>query len=252
LHDHRKPTTIVTMMGAHALGRARIAGATLTMVALALALASAGSAVSQTTASGPISVTNVRLSAVWKEGWLTGSIRFSIVVTGPASVSASVRPVVPGPLSAHDDYSLTKSGSFTETIKLPPRLLPRQYVLKLTGTSGAKALPEADTHFTVPAPPEGVVDLATISAGKNGKATHVLASPHELWVRFHFLVPPTAKTVKVVWRTPSYTFVGAVTKPYATTIDSFISSGSPLPQGTWYAILMVNGKTAKRQDVRVT
>ena len=58
--------------------------------------------------------------------------------------------------------------------------------------------------------------------------------------------------MKIVWRTPSFQFVGAVNKPYATTIDSTLASNAALPKGTWYALMYVNGKVAKRQDVRVT
>ncbi len=149
-------------------------------------------------------------------------------------------------------YAFAKAGTFTETLALPARLAPRAYVLHVNGSAGGRALPEVDSSFTVPTPPEGVVDSAAISSTRGGKSVHVVPGAHELWARFHFLVPPDAKTVKVVWRTPSYTFVGAATKPYTSTIDSFVSSTAPLPKGTWYAILTVNSKIAKRVDVRVT
>lgn len=142
-------------------------------------------------------------------------------------------------------YTFTKSGTSAETIELPARLAPRAYVLKV-GSETAK--------FTVPTPSEGVVDSAVVSTTQGGKsAAAVASSPHVLWARFHFLVPPPGtKTVKIEWRTPSFTFIGAVAKPYATTIDSDLESNAALPKGTWYATLVVNGKIAKRQDVRVT
>lgn len=231
------------MVSGRALGRSRIAGAALALVALVLPAASAGSRTSPA-----LSVTNLHLSAVWKEGWLTGSIRFSVTVGGATDATATIRPVAPGPLAAKKDYTFTQAGTVTETITLPARLPPRAYVLKVVGSDGEAV----EGKFTVPTPPEGIVDSAVVSSAKGGKAVHVLAGAKELWVRFHFMTPPQAKTVKVVWRTPSYTYVGAVTKPYAATIDSFLKSGSPLPHGTWYAILMVDGKTAKKIDVRVT
>jgi hypothetical protein len=130
-------------------------------------------------------------------------------------------------------------------IPLPARLKPGDYTLKVGN---------ATQKFSVPSPAEGVVDSASISLAKGGKSTKTVPSnSHAIWVRFHFLVPPaSAKSVKIEWRTPSFQFIGAVTKPYSSTIDSNLASSAALPKGTWYAMLLVNGKVAKRQDVRVT
>jgi hypothetical protein len=207
-------------------------------LASALVLAASGSAAT-------VTLSNVHLTGGWKEGWLTASIHFTMNASGATSVQATVRPVKPGPVAKVQQYTFTSSGSKAEMIPLPARLTPGDYVLKV-GTATSK--------FAVPSPPEGVVDSATISLSKGGKSAKAVPSTsHSLWVRFHFLVPPAgAKTVKIEWRTPSFQFIGAVTKPYATTIDSNLASGAALPKGTWYAMLLVNGKVAKRQDVRVT
>ncbi|HEY4346856.1 MAG TPA: hypothetical protein VGM80_04645 [Gaiellaceae bacterium] len=225
-------------------GRARF-GARLVaglLGATALVLPASSSGAPERAAS--VSVSNVKLTATWKEGWLTAKLRFTLDAGAATSVSASVRPVVPGPVAAHVIYTLS-AGSATETIKLPARLPPREYVLNITGA--------APTKFTIPTPDEGVVDSAIISLTATGKAVRSAANPHQLFVRFHFLTgPPSAKSAKIEWRTPTFTFVGAVTKPYAATIQSDLKSNSPLPRGHWYAILTVAGKTAKRIDVTVT
>jgi hypothetical protein len=207
-------------------------------LALALVLSAAGSAAS-------VTLSNVHLAGGWKEGWLTASIHFTVNADGATAVQATVRPVKPGPVAKVQHYTFASAGSTAETIPLPARLKPGDYTLKVG---------DATSKFTVPTPPEGVVDSATVSTAKGGKsAKTVPSSTHSLWVRFHFLVPPTsAKTVKIEWRTPSFQFIGAVTKPYTATIDSNLASGGALPKGTWYAMLLVNGKVAKRQDVRVT
>ncbi len=227
------------MKRGHAPKGARLAGVIFVIAVLLLP------ATASATPAASVGLSNVHVSAVWNQGWLTGNLHFTITVSGPASVQASVRPVVPGPVAAVKQYSFTKSGAAAETIKLPARLPPRDYVLKV-GSATAK--------FTVPTPSEGVVDNGVVSSTQNGKATRsVPSSTHILWARFHFLVPPPgAKTVKIEWRTPSFTYLGAVTKPYATTVYSFLKSTKALPKGTWYATLVVNGKIAKRQDVRVT
>ena len=223
------------MMSARSAYRARVAVA-------ALALALATSAAAAQTAS--VTLSNVRLSAKWKEGWLTAKLHFTVNADGAASVQASVRPVKPGPVAKVQHYTFAQAGSNAETIPMPARLKPGDYVLKVG---------DATSKFTVPTPAEGVVDSAVVSKTKGGASARSVAGAHELWARFHFLTPPPgAKNVKIEWRTPSFTFVGAVTKPYSTTIDSNLASGSPLPKGTWYALLLVNGKVAKRQEVRVT
>jgi hypothetical protein len=227
------------MTSAHAPRGARLAGAILVVAALLLPTAASAVPVAS------VDLSNVHLNAAWKQGWLTGKLHFTIKASGPADVQASVRPVVSGPVAAVKHYTFTKAGTAAETITLPPRLAPKAYVLKV-GNQTAK--------FTVPTPAEGVVDTAVVSTTQGGKSTKAVpATTHTLWVRFHFLVPPPGtKSVKVEWRTPSFTFIGAVTKPYATTIDSDLKSNEALPTGTWYATLVVNGKIAKRQDVRVT
>ena len=86
------------------------------------------------------------------------------------------------------------------------------------------------------APPEGVVDSAAISLAKGGPSAASVKSPQKaLWVRFHFLALPKSGKVKIVWRTPSLKFVGAVTKPAAATLDSSLASAAPLARGRWYA-----------------
>ena len=200
-------------------------------------------AASHAARSGGVNLSNVKLNAHWKQGWLTASVHFTVTSSGPATLVATVRPVAPGPVAAVGHYTFSQAGSKSESLKLPARLLPRDYVLKVG---------DATARFTVPTPPEGVVDSAIVSTTPSGPAAHAVPAVKTLYVRFHFLVPPPgAKQVKIEWRTPSFTFVGAVTKPYATTVVSSLSSGSPLPAGTWYAILMVGGKIAKEQDVRV-
>ncbi|HEX4520575.1 MAG TPA: hypothetical protein VH063_13425 [Gaiellaceae bacterium] len=217
----------------------RLAGAILAVPAFLLP------ATASATPASSVGLSNVHLSAVWNEGWLTGNLHFTVTVSGAANVQASVRPVSSGPVAAVKHYAFTKSGAVAETIKLPARLPPKDYVLKV-GSQTAK--------FTVPTPAEGIVDNAVVSTSQGGKSTKAVpSSTHILWVRFHFLVaPPGSKNVKIEWRTPSFTFIGAVTKPYATTIDSDLKSNVALPKGTWYATLVVDGKVAKRQDVRVT
>ena len=121
-------------------------------------------------------------------------------------------------------------------------------------TTGASRQAKRDHAVVLKAPPEGVVDRAAISLAKNGAGVSSVKSPQkELWVSFHFLAPPAhAHEVRIVWRTPSFKLVGAVTKPAAATTDSFIRATAPLAPGRWYAIVSVDGVVVKRVGVRVT
>jgi hypothetical protein len=103
------------------------------------------------------------------------------------------------------------------------------------------------------APREGIVDRASISIEKNGQGVSAAKAPQkQLWVRFHFLaLPASARKVRIVWRTPRFKLVGAVTKPAAATTDSFIRSNGPLARGRWYAIVSVDGVVVKRVGVRI-
>jgi len=223
-------------MSARLAQRALPVAATL---GLALAVFAAGAS------AASVTLTNVHVTGGWKEGWLRASVQFTVNASGATAVQATVRPVESGPVAKVAHYTFSGASSKAEMIPLPARLKPGDYTL----TVG-----DATQKFSVPSPAEGVVDSASISLAKGGKSTKTVASnSHAIWVRFHFLVAPaSAKSVKIEWRTPSFQFIGAVTKPYSATIDSNLASSAALPKGTWYAMLLVNGKVAKRQDVRVT
>jgi hypothetical protein len=237
--------------------------AAATAFVFAFCLAGLDAAAAATRRGPTLTVSNVHVQARWREGWFTGSVRFSATVSDPSELTAYVRPAKGGGVLAKMDYSIAQAGAVTETLPLPARPVPGTYRLRVFGKSGTTSLPQTQDDFVVPAPVEGLVDKGWISVAKAGRPTpnQSLKGPlREMWVRFHFLVPPTQhpKTVKIVWHTPSsprggYRVVGIATKPYAATIDSFVRSLTPAPlqRGKWYAILVVGGKIAKRAEKRI-
>ena len=60
------------------------------------------------------------------------------------------------------------------------------------------------------------------------------------------------RSVRLLWRTPQFNFVGEVRKRYSTTVTTFLKSGAPLPKGTWYCLLTVNEIVTKRVSVRIS
>ena len=105
----------------------------------------------------------------------------------------------------------------------------------------------------MPKPPEGVVDTATISTTKGGKSQKVISGPKALWVRFHFLDPADRREdgedrlahPELPVRRRRHQAVRDDDR-----LDPRVERGPA--EGTWYAIMNVDGKVAKRQDVRVT
>ena len=126
-------------------------------------------------------------------------------------------------------------------------------MLRVLGTTGNATQAEREVGIRLKAPPEGIVDSASISSTESGRPQSTVPSPtRELWVRFHFLaLPAHSRTARIVWRTPGFRLVGAVTKPASETVDSSLRSAVPLAGGRWYATISVDGKVVKRVGVRI-
>jgi len=252
------------MTGRPRSGRARSARPALAGLLLALAaVAVVGSAAARTAEPPRLSLSGATAAVRWDEGWLRpgAAVRFTGDVEAPATLTATLRPLArPGIVTAHAELNVARAGKFTEKLALPPRPLPGVYSLRVGGTSGDARLRPVDVEVTIPAPPEGVSDRALVGPTKNGpwlayvgQTGPALSGSHkELWTRFRFLYPPTGQKVLLVWKLRWHTVVGKVYKRYRNTIDTFARSGSPLPKGVWSVVLSIDGRVAKRMDVRLT
>jgi hypothetical protein len=201
-----------------------------------------------------LGLSGVKLSAGWRSSRLTGRVRFSITVRGASHLTATIRRPPAGRIEAQRNYTTSRGGTFQETLRLSPRSAPGTYVLTVRGTTGNSMPAVRATTLTLKPPPEGIVDNASISLSRSGKAvSEVQDGTRRIWARFHFISPPAgAGKVRIAWRTPSYKLVGAVAKPYASTVASYVSSTKPLAPGRWYAVLTVNGTIVKRIGVKVS
>lgn len=200
-----------------------------------------------------LAVADVTTSAVWKTSRLNGKVLFSVTVHGASRLTASLRTTAGGRVWAGRTYATSRAGTFHEVLGLQPGTPPGNYVLRVQATTGTSTPAARDRAVVLKSPPEGVVDRAAISIGKSGEGVATAKAPQkQLWVRFHFLaLPANARKVRIVWRTPRFKLVGAVTKPAAATTDSFIRSNVPLARGRWYAIVSVDGVVVKRVGVRI-
>ena len=200
-----------------------------------------------------VTLASAKLTATWKESWLTAKLRFAGTVDAPSKLTAVLRPVSrAGPPAAASKISVSGPGSFAGTLELPARVLPGLYRLSVGGTSNGHRLEPAEREVTLPAPPEGIVDKSFASATKGGPPVTTLPSPRtEVHARFYFVVPPRSKVVHVAWHSPSFRWLGQVKKPYKPTFDTFIRTSTQLERGVWFCVLSSGGRVVKRVRVRI-
>jgi hypothetical protein len=209
-----------------------------------------------------VSIDSAVVSATWSQGWLKpgAAVHLRGSVGAPSKLTAILKPVDrPSIVTARTDFDVSQSGGFAETLKLPPRPIPGRYILRLVGVSGTEQVAAVSVDVQIPAPPEGVLDKAEVSVNPNGPwLTYGSSSGpalhgqyKDLWMRFHFLYPPTGKTVEVLWTLRWHTVVGHVCRRYQDVIETHAGAASPLPFGAWTVVLKIDGRVAKQMDVRL-
>jgi hypothetical protein len=206
------------------------------------------------TVGGPV------VNAKWREGWLLPSptVRFTGTVSQPTTLTAVLRPVDRGGVTARLP-AFAAAGTFSETMPLPARPLPGLYRLHVASLDPPPRPQPVDLDVRIPAPPEGVIDRALVGTSRTGpwlvyvgntgpsvKGIHKI-----LWARFRFLSPPSGSRVELVWKLRWHVVLGKIYKRYRNTIDTYAKSGQPLPKGVWLVVLKINGRIAKRMDVRL-
>lgn len=203
-----------------------------------------------------VTLKGATLTSKWKESWLTGSVRFSGAVSGPATLRVSLRPRAGGRVAAAVTLPVEQAGPFGGELPLPARLLPKVYRLTVSGESQGQQVTPVHQDVVLKAPPEGIVDDAYIAAKKGGKRTATLKGfRKELWARFHFVVRPKNKQLKAAWFSPDFKWRGRADKTYKTNVDTFVLDTTPrgLMKGVWFCYLRAsNGTVIKRARIRVS
>jgi hypothetical protein len=227
---------------------------------LGVGLLVSGTALASQQTGSAVSITSASVSAKWKESYVKGKVSFSGTKSPAGEVEVSLRSVTTNRLIGVKRFT-APSGSFTNSIALSARPVPGTYRLRLKEFPTGAA---ADREVVVPAPPEGVIDVAYMTSSKNGARMKVIKNAKIIYAHFHFVAAPKTKTLTFNWRkpgNPKVRFTGYAKKPYKSTVSTFVcvkSSaggsclGQPLRKGKWYCIVYANGKVVKRQDVRVT
>jgi hypothetical protein len=227
---------------------------------LGVGLLVSGTAVAAQRTASALTITGTSVSAKWKESYVKGSVKFSGTETVAGTIEASLRNVETGRLIAVKRFAVG-TGSFTNSIPLSARPVPGTYRLRLKEFPTGSA---ADQNVIIPAPSEGVIDVAYMTNTKKGKRKKVIKNAKIIYAHFHFVSRPQTNTLTFKWQkpgNPKVRFTGFATKRYSTTVDTFVcvktTAGGPclnieLRTGKWYCLVMAKGKVVKRQDIRVT
>jgi hypothetical protein len=222
--------------------------ALLALLAIAVS-ASAGQAVAP-----PLTLDTATVSAAWKESWLTGSVHFSGTVGGAASLTVSVKRAdkPSAPPSARTTIQ-SSGGAFSGDLKLPARVLPSVYAVRVYGTSGGEKLTAAEKQVTVPAPAEGIIDKAWTTTTRGGPPMKRISRPRTImWAHFHFLVPPKSGRIKAYWYSPSFKYLGVVNRKYRESFDTFVRVPTGIESGNWWVFIRSGNRIAIRVALRVT
>src|SRR5215208_1817982 len=189
----------------------------------------------------PVTLKSAAITAKWKESFVVGSVRFSGVVGGPASLRATLRPAAGGKVANAADLPVEQAGPFGGELTLPARLLPKLYRLTITGTTseGAQITP-VHQDVRLRQPPEGIVDYAYISAVQGGKRVDTLKGKR-------------AK-LRASWHSPDFKFHAEPHKRLNTFVDTWVfdTTGKGLMKGVWFCYLRsTSGYVIKRTRVRL-
>jgi hypothetical protein len=207
-----------------------------------------------------VRITSASAKVSWRQGWLQpgASVVFTGRIGAAATLTAALRPLDrPGTVTARTEFVMAHGGTFTRRLRLPPRPLPGTYSLRVGGTTG-EGVRRAEVRIRIPAPPEGVLARAEVGTTPHGPwllykrgSPPVISGSHRIWVRFHFLSPPTGKRIELVWKLHWRTVVRRVATDYKDTLVTSVGSSTGLPTGHWSTELTVDGRVAKKMDVIV-
>jgi hypothetical protein len=229
-------------------------------VLLGVGLLLSGTALAAQRTGSAVTITNASVTAQWKESYVKGQVSFAGTKTTAGEVQVSLRNVATGRVMRTLRLTVG-AGSFTGSLRLTARPLPGTYRLRVKEFPTGAA---ADRNVDIPAPSEGVIDMASMSATRSGRRMTVIKNAKKIYAHFHFMARPQTNTLTFKWQkpgNPQVRFTGYAKKPYATDVSTFVcvkstAGGSCLDRqlrtGKWYCIVYADGKVVKRQDVRVT
>jgi hypothetical protein len=193
------------------------------------------------------SLSGARLAGRWSQSRFSGSLSLRGQVGAPAAIDLQLTREAPHARPLRLTTS-AQQGPFTSTIAgLPATLAPGRYRLQAVAHGNGQDT-TVERQIVLGGPPEGVVDLAAASGGRNGLPAATLPGVrYALWVRFHFAARPRSGTVSVTFYPPGGS-PAVIQKPVAETVAADVTAGPPagLPHGRWRVVLRA-GTTVIRE-----
>src|SRR5262245_3705144 len=148
--------------------------------------------------TGPVTITAASVIAKWKESFVRGEVSFSGTKTTTGELQVSLRSVATGRVLRTERFS-AEAGSFAGSLRLTARPVRGTYRLRVKEFPTGAA---ADRNVDIPAPPEGVIDKAFVSATKDGPRMKVIKKAKIIYAHFHFIAPPQTNTLTFKWQKP--------------------------------------------------
>ena len=130
-----------------------------------------------------VTITNASVTAQWKESYVKGHVSFAGTKTTAGEIQVSLRSVATRRVMRTQRLTV-EAGSFMGSLPLTARPLPGIYLLRVKEFPTGAA---ADRYVDIPAPPEGVIDKASMSATKTGRRMTVIKNAKIIYAHFHFI-----------------------------------------------------------------
>ncbi|MGD9570305.1 MAG: IPT/TIG domain-containing protein [Thermoleophilia bacterium] len=199
-----------------------------------------------------LNVSRATVTAKWTRSRVRGTLR----LTGSAERGGRVEvALLRGSRVLQRRRVTLAAGAFTRRLALARTLTPGTLRVRLTevGPVAGARLTEANARVRLPAPPEGVVAKADVSALQRGPAAKSLRRPSRVFARFAFAARPKAgRRITVAWTRNGAPAGGAAQKARTGTVVAFIGSPGGLPRGLYRCTLRAGRTVVAVATVRIT
>jgi hypothetical protein len=189
-----------------------------------------------------------------KVKWTASRVRGTLRVGGTLEAGGRIEvALLRGRRALQRQVFTLPAGSFTRTVRLTPRLLPGKLTLRVQGADAGAVLVPVVRTIVLPAPKEGVVERAYISALQRGPAATTLRDKARIYATFRFAaLPKGSRKITAHWIAPNGRKAPPDGRPRTRTVSAVVGNGrDELPAGVWRCELRVDGTLVAVAKVRL-
>jgi hypothetical protein len=198
-----------------------------------------------------LTLKDISFGGKWSRSLLSNG---SLTVAGSVSHTSNLVVTAVGPVKRTFPLNVP-AGDFVQTYKLPKLgFLPGVYQITVSGTVTGHPIPQQTLARELPAPKEGVVGRAWISAfGGSAPVARLPATAIGATAPFVFAANPFKwSAVTTTWFRNNKKFFGPVGKPRTKNVTSFVGvKGGHLARGFYTCVLKARGVIVKQVGVQV-